>query len=386
LTHALEWPSLTVQWFPEKKVSESKEFSVQRLLIGTHTAESESNHLMIAEVKLPLEDTDIDVRKYDDQKGEIGGFGAVPGKVEIIQWINHEGEVNRARYMPQNPELLATKTISSDVYLFDRTKHPSKPSDEKCKPEMVLTGHTKEGYGLSWNLKNEGQLLSSSDDMTVCLWDINAAPKKDTKLPAKAVYKAHTDVVEDVAWHSQHGEYFGSVGDDQKLMIWDVRQPPDKPVHNINAHNAEINCLAFNPFSEWLLATASADKTVALWDLRSLKIRLHTMKGHEDQVYQVSWSPHNETILGSCGSDRRVHIWDLARIGEVQEAEDAQDGPAELLFIHGGHTDKISDFGWNPNETWVIASVAEDNILQIWQMAENIYNDDDEEIPDATLE
>ena len=29
------------------------------------------------------------------------------------------------------------------------------------------------------------------------------------------------------------------------------------------------------------------------------------------------------------------------------------------------------------NDDWVIASVAEDNILQIWQMAENIYHDDD---------
>ncbi len=34
-------------------------------------------------------------------------------------------------------------------------------------------------------------------------------------------------------------------------------------------------------------------------------------------------------------------------------------------FIHGGHTSKISDFTWNPNEPWVVASVSEDNILQV---------------------
>jgi histone-binding protein RBBP4 len=45
--------------------------------------------------------------------------------------------------------------------------------------------------------------------------------------------------------------------------------------------------------------------------------------------------------------------------------EDAQDGPPELLFIHGGHTSKISDFSWSPNDDWVVASVAEDNILQV---------------------
>ena len=65
------------------------------------------------------------------------------------------------------------------------------------------------------------------------------------------------------------------------------------------------------------------------------------------------------------GTDRRLHVWDLAKISEDQTQEDAEDGPPELLFIHGGHTAKISDFSWNPNEPWVICSVSEDNIMQV---------------------
>jgi len=60
---------------------------------------------------------------------EFGGFGSVSGKIEIEIKINHEGEVNRARYMPQNPCVIATKTPSSDVLIFDYTKHPSKPGN-----------------------------------------------------------------------------------------------------------------------------------------------------------------------------------------------------------------------------------------------------------------
>lgn len=56
----------------------------------------------------------------------------------------------------------------------------------------------------------------------------------------------------------------------------------------------------------------------------------------------MQWSPHNETILASSGTDRRLHVWDLSKIGEEQSSEDAEDGPPELLFIHGGHTAKIS--------------------------------------------
>ena len=61
------------------------------------------------------------------------------GKIEIEIKINHEGEVNRARYMPQNPCIIATKTPSSDVLVFDYTKHPSKPGLYCMKEYFVLT-------------------------------------------------------------------------------------------------------------------------------------------------------------------------------------------------------------------------------------------------------
>jgi len=381
MTHALEWPTLTVQWLPDKKVV-SKEYSVQRLILGTHTSDQEQNYLMIAEVNLPLDETNIDARKYDDQKGEVGGYGGVSDKIEIIMRMNHEGEVNKARYMPQNCSIIATKSPSPDVFVFDYTKLPSKPpADGKSSPLMRLTGHNSEGYGLSWSSLREGYLLSGSDDSQICVWDISTQ-----KTEAIHIYKGHSSVVEDVAWHHHHQELFGSVGDDHKLLIWDMRNP-EKPSKQVDAHSAEVNTLSFNSYNEFILATGSADKTVALWDMRNLKNKLHTFQGHTDAVFSVQWSPFNETVLASSGTDRRVHIWDLSRIGEEQSAEDAADGPPELLFIHGGHTSKVSDFSWNPNEPWVIASVAEDNIIQLWQLAENIYNDDEGEyIPEGNIE
>lgn len=378
ITHALEWPSLTVQWLPDRKEPQGKDYSVQKLILGTHTSDNEPNYLMLAEVQLPLEDLESDARQYDEERGEVGGFGCANGKVQITQQINHDGEVNRARYMPQNPFIIATKTVSAEVYVFDYSKHPSKPPQEgRCNPDLRLHGHKTEGYGLSWSAMKEGHLLSGSDDARICLWDLSANPKGQNMVEAKQVFEYHSGVVEDVAWHLRHEHLFGSVGDDSRLLIWDTRKSGEKPLHAVEAHLAEVNCLAFNPFNEWVLATGSADKTVALYDLRKLMKPLHTFSNHTEEVFQIGWSPSNETILASCGADRRMMVWDLSRIGEEQTPEDAEDGPPELLFIHGGHTSKISDFSWNPSDDWVIASVAEDNILQIWQMAENIYHDDD---------
>lgn len=53
---------------------------------------------------------------------------------------------------------------------------------------------------------------------------------------------------------------------------------------------------------------------------------------------------------------------------------------------HYRHTAKISDFAWNPHEPWVVASVSEDNIMQVWEMAENIYSDKEVDVPAAQLE
>lgn len=74
-------------------------------------------------------------------------------------------------------------------------------------------------------------------------------------------------------------------------------------------------------------------QTVALWDLRNLKLKLHSFESHKDEIFQVQWSPHNETILASSGTDRRLHVWDLSKIGEEQSTEDAEDGPPELLVL-----------------------------------------------------
>ena len=142
---------------------------------------------------------------------------------------------------------------------------------------LSLRGHQKEGYGLSWNPNLNGHLLSASDDHTICLWDINASPRENRVLDAKTVFTGHTAVVEDVAWHLLHESLFGSVADDQKLMIWDTRSNnTSRPSHTVDAHTAEVNCLSFNPYSEFILATGSADKV--LFSYYSLLIVLLSTK------------------------------------------------------------------------------------------------------------
>lgn len=113
LTHSLEWPSLTCQWLPQvRSLPHATEHS---LLLGTHTT-GEQNYLMVATCALPKDEAISPASEsstvptkppphYDEERKEVGGFGhanSAVGKIEIKMKVKHEGEVNRARYMPQN--------------------------------------------------------------------------------------------------------------------------------------------------------------------------------------------------------------------------------------------------------------------------------------------
>ena len=128
--------------------------------------------------------------------------------------------------MPQNSSLIATKSPSAEVLIFNYSKLANLPKEQlsalsaaSC-PEIRLRGHTKEGYGLSWNPNASGNILSASDDHTICLWNIEKNPTEGKFVDPLAIFSGHQAVVEDVAWHLFHETLFGSVGDDCKLMMY----------------------------------------------------------------------------------------------------------------------------------------------------------------------
>jgi histone-binding protein RBBP4 len=321
-----------------------------KLLLGTHVdpdavGRDDRNYLIIATVRLPSPDAELKVSGFDEERGELGGYGGSLAKVEISVKINHPTEVNRARYNPGNPFLIATKTASSDVLLFDYSKHPSLPTDDVVRETLRLTGHKKEGYGIAWSPHAKNLLLSGSDDGLVCCWDVagglggggGAGAGAGGGGGARAIkptfmLEAHAaEVVEDVAWHASHPDLFGSVSDDKELRLWDARNLAT-PTARVAAHKGEAMALSFHPTKEHLVATGGTDKVVRIWDSRNLaKGPLHNMLGHDGDVLGVAWSPFSEAHLASSGQDRRVMIWDVEKIGNDQSPEDADDGPPELL-------------------------------------------------------
>lgn len=371
MTSILQWPSLSVECFPGSSDVNENDNTELKVLLGTHSSSRDTNFVKIYNMEVPTENSIVNGDAYDSINKECGGILSDSCQIKEEKTIIHDGEVNRARYMPQNNNMIATKTPTSDVLLFDLSRFPDTPGpNDVCDPDVVLKGHTMEGYGLAWNTVNAGWLISSADDCRICMWDVNARIENSAKwMSSLCTYTGHQAIVEDVAWHKRNGFVFGSVDDAGMFMVWDTRTPQKTAHQVVQSHHSEINCLDFNPFDGTLVCLGSSDSSVSIYDLRSLKCPIHELRGQEEDVFQVKWSPFVRCMLASSTANGRLHVWDLGNIGKTISDYHDEDGPPELMFIHAGHTAKISDFAWSQDDPLSICSVAEDSVIQYWQMA-----------------
>jgi histone-binding protein RBBP4 len=294
VSRALEWPTLTTQWLPDVQDEASSPLRKHRLLIGTHTSGKAQDSLQIVHIKLPKPPA-ASLADYNPSTEELGGHGAAKHNIEfaVVQKIMHPGEVNKARYQPQKLDIIATWASDNNVYVWDRSKHPSISRDgDTPKPQATLKGHTAEGFALEWNPAVEGQLLSGSEDQTVRLWELARDFSMDNRNVSPArTFKHHSAVVNDVQFHPTLGNnLFGSVSDDLTMQLIDMRAASDNRAAILfkNAHQDAINTLAFHPTLDKLFATGSADKTIGVFDLRFPDHgKIHSLEGHKDTITKV---------------------------------------------------------------------------------------------------
>ena len=408
----LVWPSLTLEWLPGSSASSvgrtgpEEGYIRQELLLGTHTSGEEENYLKIAAIDLPMalcdtkEDNDNDNNDEKKLLAPNSEFEPRKSNIKIIKKFPHDLEVTRARYMPQDPDIIATMNGAGRISLYNRSKPPSR------QPIGRFSYHTDNGYGLSFNPNDTGKLLSGADDGKLALWDVMSSTRK----PIQTWETVHKDIVNDCRWHNFNSQLFVSVSEDKTLCLHDLRLRSNGEIGVVASRikvDSPFNSAAFSYHSEYLMCAAGTDSNVYLYDIRrmssnnssgnitsldgsssssSSSLPLHTMQGHADAVTNVDFYSLEDAIVVSSGSDRRVIIWDLSQIGAEQTHEDAEDAVPELMMVHAGHRSPVNAFSLNIDERfkWLVASTEEDNVVQVWKCSSRLERIGGTVMPDLT--
>jgi WD repeat-containing protein 61 len=200
-----------------------------------------------------------------------------------------------------------------------------------------LALHKKAVFDLYF-LREKNMLLSFSADGTFAVWDSNSyellrhIPLGDLKMRRASsdndgrLRVFETEMFNEVATFDAHEKSSNislfsaddrqliSGGWDGHLRLWNAAGKFEM-MTEIPAHNYAIYDIAFSP-DKTMFATASRDKTVKIWDAKTLKplARLDVKAGgHSHSVNALHWNTETGLLVSS-GDDRRLIGW---RIEEV---------------------------------------------------------------------
>ncbi|RKF79093.1 Coronin-like protein crn1 [Golovinomyces cichoracearum] len=147
------------------------------------------------------------------------------------------------------------------------------------------------------------------------------------------LFRGHTAPVLDTDWNPFNDRVIASGSDDCKVFIWQVpheftlysenEEPVDiAPVSRLSGHSRKVGQLLFNPAADNILASASGDYTIKIWNIAQDKICL-TLK-HNEIIQSLSWSA-NGAMLATTSRDKKLRIWDVR-----------QERPAHEVTGHSG--------------------------------------------------
>ncbi|MEG4228272.1 AAA-like domain-containing protein [Microcoleus sp. N9_B2] len=218
-----------------------------------------------------------------------------------------------------------------------------------------INAHKGVVYGITWS--PDGKIIASaSSDGTVKLWQPDGVLVRTLKLDGNAFWS--------VAF-SPDGKALAAVGSSGTLAIW---KPDGTLLQAIDAHQAMTMGVSFSPDGK-TIASASTDGTAKLWklDISSTLIDtsvphssqlLRTLKGHAQGVQGVSFSPDGE-IVATASLDNTVKLWNKNGI---------------LLRTLTGHRGLVTKVSFSPDGTFLV-SASHDQTAILWDV-KRILNTD----------
>lgn len=121
-----------------------------------------------------------------------------------------------------------------------------------------------------------------------------------------ATLEGHTDLVWSVAMNQQVAHVLASASQDCTVQVWDDRQSTDA----VLAVSTVFSALAvdWHPHKETLFSTGLEDGSILTFDTRSPHTPLSQSATHDGPVHALKYSRFHEDLLASGGDDASVFI------------------------------------------------------------------------------
>jgi len=153
------------------------------------------------------------------------------------------------------------------------------------------------------------------------------------------------DEVNAVAF-SPDGRCLATANADRTVALWQVST--GTMLRKLTGHRAAVLSVAFSPDGR-LLATGSDDRTAALWDARTGR-RLKTFEGHRADVRSVAFSP-DARFLATGSDSNTAALWDVST--------------GRRLRTFGRHGGNVRCVAFSPDGR-LLATGSDDNTAALW--------------------
>ncbi|CAK4261422.1 unnamed protein product [Aphanomyces euteiches] len=103
----------------------------------------------------------------------------------------------------------------------------------------------------------------------------------------------------------------------------------------LNGHKLSVTDIEFHPFHPKLIATASDDCTVQIWDHDDASQKI-ILDGHSKGVRCISFHPSADNVLASGSMDSTILLWDAATGQKRQTIDKFEESPFNISFNFDG--------------------------------------------------
>ncbi|CAO3596440.1 unnamed protein product [Absidia cylindrospora] len=171
------------------------------------------------------------------------------------------------------------------------------------------------------------------------------------KLPENyPLYRGHTGPVLDTAFNPFNDYVVASGSEDSKVMIWNIPEEYDEnleevtPVLKLSGHQRKVGQVLFHPVADNVLASASTDLTIKLWDIEKGQEK-QEITGHTEIIQSLTWN-YNGSLMATTCRDKRLRIFDVRSNKVVQEGSGHQ-GIKGSRVVWLGDTDRLVTTGFS---------------------------------------